>query len=233
MSNVTDFPETLLGSFADRKLQFAVSNSTSDFIPLLIEAQEQERDRIARELHDSIGGNMVAATLLLNSIENKEPELEEAIRLITDCHQEVRSISHNLTSKKIDELLFPELIRHFLGRSVYSSGLATHIVIEPETHWEVVEKSTLIMIYRIIQELASNVIRHAKAKQLSVSLIRNERHIDLTISDDGVGFNYNPDSIGMGIRNVLMRVKTCHGTGQIQSQIGKGTKVEIKLPYQG
>jgi hypothetical protein len=201
-----------------------------EHISIQISSQEQERDRIARDLHDSVGAYLLGASLILSTIENRSAEIEEALCLITTCHQQIRSISHNLSNGKIGETPFNELVDGFLKRTQQITNLSIEKTIDNNIQWYNINKDFLVALFRIIQELTSNIIRHSKALTMIISISHSKQWLDLEIADNGVGFDIKNNLIGIGLRNVVLRIKAFEGQIQIVSEVSKGTNIKIKFP---
>jgi len=210
----------------------------------MIEFQESERKRMARELHDSVGSNLAAIKLALEqkleSMGNGPREefysLENIIANIKDTITEVRRISNHLMPSVLEELGLLEAIRWLCKEQ---GKYHQHVKIIP--HLEVDEDNIpaqiKITIYRVIQESMSNAFRHGRAESIQLWLTNSGDRIELCVTDNGCGFDSesvlsNPGSLnGLGLRGMKDRAEVCNGTFKISSKIGRGTQVKLSLPY--
>ncbi len=203
-----------------------------------IEGQDTERKRIAQDLHDRLGSMLSTIKLYFDETDSKIEALKESnvqstqkvAELIDEACTEVRRIAHNMQSGILTRFgLVAEL--KSLTRTLNDSK---KIKVELNTFGfqERLNNSIEISIYRIIQELISNVLKHANATNLSIQINRFDDILNILIEDDGQGFN--PESIdpdqGMGLKNVRTRVAGLNGTFSIDSGKGNGTTTSIDIP---
>ncbi len=208
----------------------------------LIESQEQERQRIAAELHDSLGQNLLviknrAALALMqqDQPDKMAAQVREVSSMASAAVREVREIAQNLRPFQIDELGFTKSI------IAMARKLADSSVIEFKTELDNIDGALPpefeINFYRIVQECLNNIVKHSEAKAANIRLRRTERAIRLTITDDGRGFT--PDRLekssapGFGLRNIAERAHTMGGEAVIHSRPGGGTRAEITIPLNG
>jgi PAS domain S-box-containing protein len=207
----------------------------------LIGSQEQERQRIAAELHDDLGQNLliVKNQLLLAlraSMAGQDPgtALQEALGLVSTSIQDVRNISHNLRPHQLDELGLGKCLEAMVRRLGESSGLPIHASIGPLDIPLPAEVG--INLYRIAQESLSNVLKHAQASEASVSLSMEDGAVVLRISDDGDGFQAEPYlggnllDEGFGLKVMSERARMLGGWLEIDSGPGKGTTLTVTMP---
>ncbi|HZY35147.1 MAG TPA: sensor histidine kinase [Mucilaginibacter sp.] len=203
----------------------------------IIETEEKERKRIAQDLHDSVSQTMMAAKINLTVVGNEMPFLndaqktrfEKAINLVDEGFKEVRTISHNMMPQALLESGLALVVKQFIENiendsikvNLFSKGFEEHF-----------DDTTETILYRILQECVNNVLKHADASRLDISLIRDENSISLTIEDNGRGFDaadkekYN----GMGLKNLQNRVNFIKGKIEIDSHPGGGTLVSVYIP---
>lgn len=198
---------------------------------------EMERQRIARELHDSVSQQLFAATMMLSAIKDQQqvvlPEL---------LQQQIMRVDQVIASAQIE---MRALLLHLRPLGLEDRSLkqgVTQLLLELQTkiptnlYWELadiqLDSGIEAHLFRIIQEALSNTLRHAKAQRLEVYLQEDQSSIQLKIIDDGVGFDVNQsDKLGSyGLRNIRERVNSLGGDCKIVSIIDKGTVIEINLP---
>jgi len=205
-----------------------------NFFNAMIQGQEQERKRLASDLHDGLGGLLSNIKLLLS----KNPCVEEN-EIAQQQHQtilnkldaavnELRRIARNMMPETLLRFGLITALRDFcedLERSGVKISLQTY-GFSPQDN-----KDQQIMIYRILQELINNAVRHASAKNILVQCIQNEEKVYITVEDDGLGFN--PREIeqkkGIGLHNVRNRVSYLNGQIDIQSEKQVGTTINIEF----
>lgn len=201
----------------------------------VIEAEEKERVRIARELHDGLGQLLSTAKLNVAGLEesvDKEDELlvKNSMTLIDDAVTEVRNISHNMMPAALTTSgLMPALTQ--LVSKIQQSG-QLQVEFTNQQLEDRLDSSIEIAVYRVIQEVFNNMIKHAKASQITLSVFKKENNLYVRISDNGIGFDTNKldESKGIGWKNIFSRVSLLNGIVDVHSSRGKGTNVEIKIP---
>jgi signal transduction histidine kinase len=205
----------------------------------VIEAEERERMRIARDLHDGIGQTLSAARINLSGLESrldiKDPEIKELLKnsldLVDDSVKEVRSVSHNMMPNSLFKAGLAAAVREFINKLSAIDNLK--IELEVSGLNERLEPSTETVLFRVLQEVVSNIIRHAGASRISIQLIKHENEITLMVEDNGRGFDVAlaAAASGIGLRNIYSRVEYLNGSVHFDSQPKKGTTVTIEVPY--
>lgn len=200
-----------------------------------IQTQEKERDRIARELHDDVGSKLNVIHLNLHL-------LKKAITRGQDTEQILDHIRTSLdesiqTSRDISHELMPPVLSKFgihsafeeLENSINRTGVVK-LSINSEEEWELKDDMQQLHLFRIVQELVQNALKHANAKFININFEKNGGSLCLYYSDDGVGFPKNEDSKGLGLNNLEIRVQVLKGHWEINRQAVKGAEIEIKIP---
>jgi len=206
----------------------------------LLTMQDDERRRIARELHDGLGQELAAAKMMTdgilqtNSVPAGQGAAMEASETIDRAIQQVRNLSHLLHPPLLDEVGLLSALRWYLDGLTKRSGIETSLDVQPpEFPRLAIELETAI--FRIIQEALTNVYRHSGAQKAWVTLRQRENHVVVTIRDDGKGIDnaiaeLRPGSIGIGIGGMSQRAKEFGGELRLNST-GPGTLVEVAIPY--
>ncbi|MEM1322702.1 MAG: 7TM-DISM domain-containing protein [Bacteroidota bacterium] len=198
---------------------------------------EGERKRIAQDLHDGLGVMLSSVKMRLDVFKEKvgaangtAEELEEIIKDIDHSHEEVRSISHNLMPKSLHKLGFEAAIEEQLHRlEALDNGVKVNFY--KNISLQQASEQAQAYLFRIVQELLNNVLKHAKATEINLQFIRHEEQLLITLEDNGVGFEHTQSSgKGIGIENVRHRVSALGGHLLIDSKPGSGTLVSIELP---
>ena len=199
----------------------------------VIVAQEKERSLIGLELHDNINQVLTTVKLLnemvLEGAGDPKIFLPKASLHLQDCINEIRSLSKRLSAPTLGKISLEESVRDLVD----SINMTSKVKIERRiTGMEntVLNKDLHLALYRILQEQLNNVIKHAEASEVMVSLDRNQDKIRLSISDNGKGFTWNGNKGGIGMMNMQTRAENLNGTFELNSSPGKGCTVEVLLP---
>ena len=199
----------------------------------MIEGQEKERQRIANDLHDDLGGLMATVKLHFNALEDKHtPELyEKTNTLIDEAYQKVRTVAHAKNSGVIAKQGLLKAVEQMADR--VSDLNKININVMDHGLEDRLENSLELTIFRIIQELITNIIKHADASEANIHITNHEDALNIMVEDNGVGFN--PSQItktkkGMGISSIDKRVEHLNGKMTIESEIQKGTTIIIDIP---
>uniref|UniRef100_UPI00404B49CA tetratricopeptide repeat protein n=1 Tax=Flavobacterium sp. TaxID=239 RepID=UPI00404B49CA len=203
----------------------------------VIEAEETERKRIASDLHDGVGQLFSAVKMnlggLLNRVEIKKDEdrflAEKTMALVDESCKEVRVISHKMMPNFLLKSGIASDIKSFIEKI---DEQTLKISFESFGFKEQLEFNEEIILYRVIQELINNVIKHAKANELEIFLLKNKQEIQVKITDNGIGFDYEKaiEKGGLGLKNVLVRIEYLKGTVSFKPHAPKGTEVAINIP---
>lgn len=206
----------------------------------LVTAQENERRRIAHDLHDEFGQTLMAIGLQLATIEHtlgkRTPgKLREQIRsaqaLADQMLDQVRALTLELRPPRLKGLGLVAAMRWLVDQTRNSTDLDVEFTVDPKEIECPHEVS--LTLYRALQEAFNNVIRHAQAKRVKVGLQRDEKSIVMTVEDDGVGFDPTPPPekiAGLGLVGMRERIATLNGQIEIRSTTGRGTHIRIRLP---
>lgn len=206
-------------------------------VKAVIDAEDAERKRIATDLHDGVGQLMSAAKMNLSAYEYeadfKTPEQQEnfqkIISLVDAGCKEVRAVSHNMMPTALLTNNLPDAINEFISK-LDSRALKVHL--HSDGFNEPVSSNVESVLYRVIQECINNVIKHAGASELDISLVKEEKEITATIEDNGRGFEPNnlKEKNGIGLKNIFTRIEFLNGTIDFTSAPGKGTQLAIFIP---
>ncbi len=222
------------------KSQQEYNRQQNELFNAIVSTQDQERKRIAQDIHDSLGSVLSAAKLKLSSLEESKTSLspdqlekyQSTLTLLDEASVELRSISHNIMPATLSKLGLVAALQNLIGKISGRSGLQISLTAhELEGR---IEETTEISIYRIILELINNIVKHAKADKVSIQLVKYPEYINVIVEDNGQGFDYHKaleEKKGIGLGNVLSRVEYLKGTVDIDSARGKGTTVIIEIPY--
>jgi signal transduction histidine kinase len=204
----------------------------SNFSGKLIIAQENERRRIARELHDDIGQRVALLAIELEKAEDVDVDLHklaaEALFKTKELAISLRDISHNLHSTGLDILPLPVALKALCA--TYRDEKALNAEFLERNVPDFIHADAKLCFYRIAQEALQNAAKHSGANSVLVSLVGEEAKLRLRVADDGAGFDAAEESgLGMGLSSMRERIKALGGTLTIQSAAGEGTRVEASL----
>jgi signal transduction histidine kinase len=199
-----------------------------------ITMQENERRRIANDLHDSIGPMLSSVKLNINSIEVKdtidEQIVQKAGRHLDDIIKNMRQISHNLLPNTLERRGLIEALKEFTANINDSKHIKVQLQIVHELS---IAKEKEIHLFRIIQEIVQNTLKHASAKNLQIGLGQENNHVLILTMDDGIGFDVDKakdKSMGLGMKSLETRTEILNGKLVLESKAGKGTNYFIKIP---
>lgn len=206
----------------------------------ILHAEDQERRRIAAELHDGVGQVMLAAWMNLQALKPQVQSLEpaqqqaihKAIAMVGEGCKEVREVSHSMMPNALLNKGLIGAVRDFtrqIDKNVLSISLHTEGMHEP------IDEMVETILYRVIQESVNNTIKHSGAGELDISIHNNKEGISLLIEDNGKGFdttllNTGDERAGLGLQNIKRRIAFLKGTAEWDSSPGNGTVVTIFIP---
>lgn len=204
----------------------------------ILEAEEKERRRIAQDLHDGVGQLLSAAKLNLSNLDAKLPAkdseqetaMHNALSLLDDSVKEVRAVSHNMMPNTLIKLGLASAVREFITKLGNAPTLKVDLEIVGMDNR--LDNQVESVLYRVIQEIVNNIIKHAKASQISMQLVRHETELNVMIEDNGVGFDAsNIDEFdGLGLKGIKTRIELLDGSVHFDSTPGRGTTVIIDIP---
>lgn len=201
---------------------------------LLVEGQEEERKRIAVELHDGLGVLLSATRMQFSSIKDTSPEnkplIDRATQLLEQAAGDVRKISHNMMPGLLTNLGFYDAAEDLVDKLNESGQIRA--VCEIEENLARLPENNEIMLYRIVQELVNNTLKHAEASFISLHIGTIDGKLEIRYSDDGKGFIVENmlESQSIGLKSIQSRVSFLNGFLEIQSSPGKGTRCYIRIP---
>jgi signal transduction histidine kinase len=206
----------------DREKQLIATQS-------ILDGEIQERIRLARDLHDSLGSILAAAKYNMADIkqisllgEQDAERYHKAVSLLDDSMNEMRRVAHHLMPEPLTRIGLKQSVADFCN----TIPCVKFLYYGDDTRFD---PKLEVMIYRILHELVTNALKHAKAGSILVQIVRDPDRIALTVSDDGCGFDRPAESKGMGLRNIRARVESFRGNLDIDSRPGEGTGIRIEF----
>jgi signal transduction histidine kinase len=202
----------------------------------MLKGQEEERSRIAKDLHDGLGGLLsgtklsfmnVRETLSLSSEHVKH--FDRSLSMLDNTIGDLRKVAQNLMPEALVKFGLQEALRDFCDTVQSSSGI--QLLYQHFGERRKLDNTAKVFVYRIVQELINNVVKHAEATQVIVQLTTRMNKIEITVEDNGQGFDTSilDHTGGAGMANIKYRVQYLHGTTDIVSSPGNGTSVNIEV----
>ncbi len=199
----------------------------------IINAQEDEKIRIARELHDGIGNELLALKMSLNGLipqdgKNK-PEIEKVNRQMDGVMEEVRSVSHQMMPRILQEFGCVPALKDMLSKTLGH----TNIKYSFESHQtdKRYDQRIETAIYRIMQELINNVVKHSGASSVFIQFLETNNTLVLFVEDNGKGIKNDPENDkGIGMTNITSRMNAINGEFNIASEENHGTVITLRIP---
>ena len=197
----------------------------------IIKAQEEEKNHIGKELHDNINQILVSTKIYLAVAAKKNESIKDIVKypmeLIDSSIEEIRLLSHKQVTplKNID-------LEELIGKLLFNlkQGTVQHLNFDYDVSGDFFSDDLKLNIYRILQEQINNIVKHADATTVAVSVKEEEKDIHIMVSDDGKGFDPENQRKGIGISNMMNRIESYNGTFAIQSAPGKGCTISVTMP---
>ena len=222
----------------NEKIDRLIKNQERDTMNAMMEGQEKERTRLAREIHDRLGGMLSVVKLNFKSVETSIEALKEknikqyqqANQLLDEACDEVRKIAHDMTSGVLVKFGLSAAINDLKVAVENAEELKVNITelgLEDRLDYDYE-----INVYRIIQELLTNTLKHAEASEINIQLFKKEQVLNIMVDDDGKGFNpeEGQEHNGLGLESIKSRVSKFDGKLEIDSGKGGGSTFTIDLP---
>ncbi|MGF1638547.1 MAG: AAA family ATPase [Cyclobacteriaceae bacterium] len=204
----------------------------------IIKTQDDERKRIARDLHDSLGSLLSSVKLRFNSLQDdfnekipaKASRFKDTLGLLDESVQELRRIAHNMLPVSLSRFGLNAALQTFIDQINDSEKLEIELkILGLERR---LSENLEVAIYRICQELVQNVINHSKASHMNLQLVDHGDTLNLTVEDNGIGMDKEKVLFGFGFTTIQSKVSFFKGSFEIESQPGKGTLIVVDLPLE-
>jgi len=220
------------------EMKRALQANESAFLKGILQGQESERSRLARELHDAAAQNISAlaihvSALAEGSIENFKERAQELAALASETGDSVRRMALDLHPMELDLLGLTAALQQFSNTIQKNSAAKITIQIEGDNHEELMSPEALLTCYRVCQEAISNSVIHAQATLIEILIGWESSLLTLTVTDDGIGFDpetTGPKDLPMGIISMRERAKLADGSLLISSDSKTGTTLRLELP---
>ena len=201
----------------------------------MFDAQEEERQRIAKDLHDGVGQQVSAVKLHLQNVTDTvsekipslQSDLDKITKMLSDTGSEIRSISHQMMPRALTELGLVAALEDMIGKSFTYSEIACKF--EHHGLKERLPSHVEIGLYRIAQELVNNILKHSGADTVDIQLMKTDYHCILIVHDNGKGLAPTQKVKGIGMLNIDNRLRTLNGVFNMESATGSGTTATIRI----
>lgn len=199
------------------------------------EVRNAEKDRIAKELHDGVMNKLASTRLNLFILQKRRDDatIEKCIGHINDIQnieKEVRSIAHELNNEIFsDKNNFDSILEELIAQQNKVHSSFCRLFVSENINWENIEAKVKMNLYRVIQEALNNINKHASANNVFIEISLEKGELKMVVKDDGKGFNVSRSRRGIGVKNMIERAKAINGVLSIDSKIGKGTALTLKI----
>ena len=207
----------------------AKNTQTQMLVRRLLTATEDERRRLARELHDEIAQLLTVIQLSLHRVDADTPEMQRAKSLLVKTQEDIHRIIHDLRPSLLDDLGLREALESYANDNLVRQGIAVSLEIDERVQ---ARPEVEITMFRIYQEVVTNILRHALAEHVSVELYERDGKLVLDVEDDGRGFDPDAKSDGSGLTGMRERAALVNGTVRFDSEPGAGTHIAVEIPLQ-
>jgi len=213
----------------NQKITALLSSQELELTRTSLEAQQDERHRIAKQLHDGIGGNLAGIKLQLANIKTSVLQ-KEVMHQVNETYELVRDISHDLVPKKFNQNAFTFLIENYIEQLQKNSELEITFSAYPKDKINDLPEKLKVEFYQITQELFTNTLKHANASNIEVHINIHNTTLQLIFEDDGKGFKVENFRKGIGLQNIESRLQPLNANLIIDSTSNRGTVVTIEVP---
>ena len=207
----------------------------------VLEAEEAERRRIGSDLHDGVGQLLTVAKLNLHALGEElqldtlgpQTMLQNALDVVNESFLEVRQISHNLMPNALIKRGLAQAVRDFLSKVSPDDRLKINLEVVGLDSGGRLPPTVENVLFRVIQELVQNIIKHAQASEMTLQLVRGPEDLTVLVEDNGVGFDpaaLDPETSGIGLKNIESRLAFLGGRAEFDSRPGHGTTVTLAVP---
>ncbi|MDD3488451.1 MAG: sensor histidine kinase [Paludibacter sp.] len=200
---------------------------------MLVEAEQNERERIARDLHDSVCQKLAVIQMQMSMIETpQQDKLNEIADLLKTSASDVRNISHNLFPRDLEKGIVAALTHLCEQNNYLNKNLKFEFKPDAAFANHSFPRNIELVIYRVVQELTNNAIKYSRASRITISLGFRQRTVLLAVEDDGVGFDTNKigENSGIGLKNIFERIRRISGKVSVVSKESGGTHFNIEIP---
>jgi signal transduction histidine kinase len=220
----------------ETKILFESVQKEKELMEARLQAEEEQRDVIGRDLHDGVGQMLAYISVYFNILKEKETisgeDIDKAQSTIKKTIEEVRRLSRNLAPPAIKDLGFREAVIELIGSYSIIPKPSFKLKIYKGKDPEKFLHEHKIMMFRVLQELSSNTFKYANANKVDIKIEQNKKGMQMLYKDDGIGFEMATVKKGIGLKSILSRVEFYGGDVNIKTNPGEGNEVFINLPFE-
>lgn len=218
------------------KLAQAEKEKENAVLKAWMNGEERERNRISQELHDGVAAMIGAARMNLQALphlpqEKQDLQLQKVSDILENTHVDVRRIAHNLLPITLQKEGLVKAVQQF-ATDINGTGIIQIKVENRFNHIHVVNQQTQLMLFRIVQELINNTIKHSSATTATIRFAGTEQEIQIEITDNGKGFSFESEKENQGLFSIRQRLQALGGAFNINSKVGEGTVALLKIDLQ-
>ncbi|MGN6399749.1 MAG: PAS domain S-box protein [Flavisolibacter sp.] len=217
-----------------QRLSVQEQTKRQQLVSAVIDAQEKERKEIAAELHDNVNQILTTCKLLLEQeiyTGNKSSFIANTAQHLLSAINEIRNISHRLNPMSWEDKDFKQAVQDMVDKINLSLKLKVNVTIEGSEYLEALPSSTLLSIFRILQEQLSNIMKYAEATSVEINIDADENSTDFEVKDNGKGFNLKTVERGLGLRSIYSRAELHNGKVYINTAPGEGCILSVHIPH--
>ena len=214
---------------SEQEVQSLLEKHRYENLVAKIKGEETERDRLAKEIHDGVGGVLAGIALKLENAEMGGHAPKGLASSLRKTNDDLRSISHNLALPELEDNTLVELTLQLLGNMKETYGYVVGFTLFPKQAMKL-DNTLEIQLYRVIQELTTNTVKHAEATEVEIGFTLHPDALILMVSDNGKGFDNSKTGAGLGMRNVRERMAAFDGKVDIESALDKGCTATVHIP---
>lgn len=218
------------------EVQLLKQEQQNKIFSAMIEGQEKERKRLAIDLHDGLGGRLSGISMNLSKLDKDEPkeypkkQLQKVMKDLNDSLTELRNVARNMMPETLVKFGLKAALKDYCSSM---TGSETKVTLQFYGSDKGININQQVTMYRVIQELINNAIKHAKASEVLVQYMREGSQVDITVEDNGIGFDKSKSlkekDSGMGLSNLQTRVAYLKGNIDFESEENEGTTVNVHI----
>jgi PAS domain S-box-containing protein len=216
------------------QLEQEVRRNEKGLVDAVEVAKEMQRADIGRELHDNVNQLLGASMLYLNmaqeDIKNGDIYLRHSSEYTLTAIEAIRKLTKGLITDTIDDFGLSETIEDMVRDMMESNQAKIHFLSVSDSLEDLMDNKFKLNVFRILQEQTRNIIKHAAASEINISIVKSGSQIILTVADNGVGFDSSKKPAGIGMTNIISRAKTYNGNASFISKPGQGCKLLVTFP---
>ena len=215
------------------ELMIEWKSAAEQVVNAVMETEERERKRFAKDLHDSLGQNLAGLSYRINEMLNNADafnrnNLDSLQNILNSAISETRQIAHNIMPVSLKEAGLKKSIQNLVENLQHTTHLKFSFY--TKLNGEVFNDVVVVGAYRIVQEAIQNILRHANATEVFIQITCDDECLLLTIEDNGIGFDRKSVKAGIGLSGIENRAKMLNGNASVLSTMGEGTSINVEIP---